>query len=503
MDAQLKELTVARAHDGYRSGKFTTRQVVEYYLERIQELDKADSGSNLNSILAVSDAALAEADALDTHLKTTSEFKGPLHDIPILIKDQANTKGLTTTYGSVVAKDNVPNEDATLVAKLKAAGAIVLAKTTMPDWATSWHSTSSISGVTRNPYDLKRDPGGSSSGTGSAIAADLGLLGIGEDTGGSIRLPSTFCGLVGLRCTPGTISRHGLSPLLVPQDTPGPMCRTVTDVALMLDVLAGFDEHDPYTATAVLSGKPIGGSHAANFPSSVDKIKSARLGVLRGAFGPDSDKDCASVNRVINGALSRLEANGTTLIDIEIPNLKHLLEITFTYPQRSRSDLDAWFAKHPHPPLNKTDTKQIYGSKRYHPALDLFEDIALGAGTPEKDPQFTTRLLAREELQRTIISLMAKHNLDALAFPDCQIPAPLLDDILAQRWPAAKFPTNTLVASQSLMPAISIPAGLTEKGEAGLPVGLELLGLPYREQALLELAHGVEQLVMGRRPPPL
>lgn len=371
-----------------------------------------------------------------------------------------------------------------------------------------------MSGVTRNPYDLKRDPGGSSSGTGTSIAADLGLLGIGEDTGGSIRLPSTFCSLVGLRCTPGTISRYGLSPLLVPQDTPGPMCRTVTDVALMLDVLAGFDERDPYTATAVLSGQPVGGSYAANF--SVDKIKSARLGVLREAFGPDSDsdkdKDCGSVNRVINVALSKLEQNGTTLIDVEIPNLKHLLEITFTYPQRSRSDLDAWFARHPL--LNTTNTKEIYGSKRYHPALDLFEDIALGTGTPQKDPEFTTRLLAREELQRTIISLMAKHQLDALTFPDCQIPAPLLDDILAQRWPAAAFPTNTLVASQSLMPAISVPAGLTEaegegegdgrgEGEAGLPVGLELLGLPYREQALLELAYGVEQLVMGRRPPPL
>ncbi len=358
-----------------------------------------------------------------------------------------------------------------------------------------------MSGVTRNPYDLKRDPGGSSSGTGTAVAADLGLLGIGEDTGGSIRLPSTFCGLVGLRCTPGTISRYGLSPLLVPQDTPGPMCRTVTDVALMLDALAGFDERDPYTATAVLSGKPVGGSYAANF--SVDQIKSARLGVLREAFGPDSDKDCASVNGVINGALSKLEQNGTTLIDVEIPNLKHLLEITFTYPQRSRSDLDAWFARHPF--LNSTNTKEIYGAKRYHPALDLFEDIALGTGTPQKDPEFTTRLLAREELQRAIISLMAKHQFDALAFPDCQIPAPLLDDVLTQRWPAAAFPTNTLVASQSLMPAISVPAGLTEEreGEATLPVGLELLGLPYREQALLELAYGVEQLVMGRRPPPL
>lgn len=353
--------------------------------------------------------------------------------------------------------------------------------------------------MTKNPYDLARDPGGSSSGTGTAVAADLGLVGIGEDTGGSIRLPSFFCGLVGLRCTPGTISRFGLSPLLVPQDTPGPMCRTVTDAALLLDVLAGFDERDPYTATAVISGPPKGGSYAANL--SVDKIKSARLGILEGTLGPESDPACHSVNKVINDTLKTLQDNGTTLVNVHIPDLAQILALTFTYPQRSRSDLDAWFARHA---FLKTDTKTIHDLKQYHPALDLFEDIALGPGTPERDLSFTSRLLARDRLQQAVISLMAKHELDALAFPDCQIPAPLLKDVLDQRWLADKFPTNTLVASQSLMPAISVPAGLTQD-ETGpsLPVGLELLGLPYREQPLLELAYGVEQIVAARRPPPL
>lgn len=367
------------------------------------------------------------------------------------------------------------------------------------DWATSWHSTSSVSGVTKNPYDLTRDPGGSSSGTGTAVAADLGLVGIGEDTGGSIRLPSFFCGLVGLRCTPGTISRFGLSPLLVPQDTPGPMCRTVTDAALMLDVLAGFDERDPYTATAVISGPPKGGSYAANL--SVGKIKSARLGILEGTLGPESDPACRSVNKVFNDTLQTLQDNGTTLVNVQLPDLAQILSLTFTYPQRSRSDLDAWFARHA---FLKTDTKTIHDSKQYHPALDLFEDIALGPVTPERDPAFTSRLLARDRLQQAVVSLVAKYDLDALAFPDCQIAAPLLKDVLAQRWLAGKFPTNTLVASQSLMPAISVPAGLTQDGAGpSLPVGLELLGLPYREQTLLELAYGVEQIVAGRQPPPL
>ncbi|KAK6380102.1 hypothetical protein LTS17_005290 [Exophiala oligosperma] len=499
MALQFRELTISKAHDGYRSGNFTARQVVEYYLDRIQRLDKDASGPNLNSILAVSSTALAEADALDTHLKSTSSLKGSLHGIPVVIKDQADTADLTTTYGSIVAKYNVPQEDAALVAKLKAAGAIVLAKTTMPDWATSWHSTSSVSGVTKNPYELTRDPGGSSSGTGTAVAADLGLVGIGEDTGGSIRLPSFFCGLVGLRCTPGTISRFGLSPLLVPQDTPGPMCRTVTDAALMLDVLAGFDERDPYTATAVISGPPKGGSYAANL--SVGKIKSARLGILEGTLGPESDPACRSVNKVFNDTLQTLQDNGTTLVNVQLPDLAQILSLTFTYPQRSRSDLDAWFARHA---FLKTDTKTIHDSKQYHPALDLFEDIALGPVTPERDPTFTSRLLARDRLQQAVVSLVAKYELDAFAFPDCQIAAPLLKDVLAQRWLAGKFPTNTLVASQSLMPAISVPAGLTQDGAGpSLPVGLELLGLPYREQTLLELAYGVEQIVAGRQPPPL
>jgi Asp-tRNA(Asn)/Glu-tRNA(Gln) amidotransferase A subunit family amidase len=265
----------------------------------------------------------------------------------------------------------------------------------------------------------------------------------------------------------------------------------------MLDVLAGFDERDPYTAAAFIAGKPTGGSYAANL--SVEKIKSARIGVLSETFGSDSDPDCRSVNMVMKNTLQKLQENGTTLINVEIPNLKHYLQTTFMYPQRSRSDLDAFFSQHPY---LKTNTTEIYEKKQYHPALDLFEDIATGPGDPQKDTGFTDRLFARDELQRLIITVMAKNALDALAFPDVQVPAPSLDDVLAQRWSGATFPTNTLIASQSLLPAISIPAGLTE-GHSGLPVGLELLGLPYREQLLLELAYGVEKVTMARKPPTL
>lgn len=350
--------------------------------------------------------------------------------------------------------------------------------------------------MTRNPYSLDRDPGGSSSGTGAAIAANFAILGLGEDTGGSIRLPSSFCSLVGLRCTPGLVSRKGLSPLIVPQDTPGPMTRTVRDAALMLDAIAGFDIEDPYTATAAIAGSPSGGSYAANL--NLETISKSRIGVLRSGFGDDADSDCHAVNAIINHALKSLQRAGTTLVDVQIPNLAHYLTFTSTYFSRSRCDIDRFLATKP--PHLATTCAQIHASKRYHPALDLFEGIATGPATPTDDPEYFQRLEARDDFQRLVIGIMAQHQVSALAFPDVQVPAPTHTDILNGRWTCLQFPTNTIIASQLWMPAISVPAGFTD---AGLPVGLELMGLPFQEQKLLELAFGVEQLTLARRPPSL
>jgi amidase len=350
--------------------------------------------------------------------------------------------------------------------------------------------------MTRNPYALDRDTGGSSSGTGSAVAANLAILGLGEDTGGSIRLPSSYCGLVGLRATPGLISGSGLCPLIETQDTPGPMTRTVKDAALMMDVLVGFDAADPYTSVAVLAGPPSGGSYAANLDSNKTLILTSRIGILRSAFGDSKDPDCAAVTSVIESAFNTLAASGTTFIDIEIPNLAHYLSFTPTYLCESRSQIDAYFSTTSPPILTTCAT--IHASSLAHPALQLFADIATGFETPTSDPQFAQRLLDRDALQNLVIAVMATHNLDAIAFPDSKIPAPLHADV--DRWGSFDYPTNTLLASQARMPAISVPAGLTE---GGLPVGLELVGLHYREQKLLELAYGIEGLVQGRKAPQL
>lgn len=489
----LDETTIADVHTAYRAGTLTARALVQAYLDRIADVDTVGAGGpELNSILAVNAAALADADTLDERLRTTGELSGPLHGIPVVLKDQIETAGLTTTYGSQTAKHNVPDRDATIVGKLREAGAIILAKTTMPDFATSWHSTSTVSGLTRNPYALDRDAGGSSSGTAAAVAANLATVGIGEDTGGSIRLPASFCNLVGLRVTPGLISRDGMSPLVEPQDTPGPMTRTVTDAAILLDVLAGYDPADPYTATAAIARNRTSYTDAL----TPDALRGARIGVLRQAFGSADDPEAEAVNSVIGAALDLIVAGGAELVDVEVPDLDHYVAYTSVYFSRSRADMDAFLASRPG--IKATSVAQVHADGLAHPNLDLFAGIATSPAHPADDPEYYQRLEARERFQRDIIGVMATHRLDALCFPDVRIAAPTHADVLASRWTCLEFPTNTVIASQLWMPSVTVPAGFTADG---LPVGLELMALPYQEADMLALAYGVERATGSRRAP--
>ncbi|MBX6342191.1 MAG: amidase, partial [Thermomicrobiaceae bacterium] len=236
---RLQEATIDAIHAAYRSGALTCRQLVELYLARIDAYDRG--GPAINAVITVNPRALDEADAADRAFRERGDLAGPLHGIPVLVKDQAETAGIPTTFGSVALRGYVPSADAVVVQRLRAAGAVVLAKTNLPDFATSWFGYSSAGGETKNPYALDRDAGGSSAGTGAGVAANLGAVGIGEDTGGSIRVPASFDNVVGLRVTTGLISRTGLSPLVEFQDTAGPMARTVRDAAILLDALVGYD----------------------------------------------------------------------------------------------------------------------------------------------------------------------------------------------------------------------------------------------------------------------
>jgi amidase len=489
----VEELTIAQVHDGYRSGAFTTRDLVQAYLDRIESIDK--SGPTLNSIITVSGTALDEADDLDRAFAQGGQLVGSLHGVPILVKDQIETAGLRTTFGSIAAGDFVPSTDATVIARLRKAGAIILGKTTLPDLATSWFSLSSrsgVTGVTKNPYDLTRDPGASSSGTGAAVAANLALVGIGEDTGGSIRVPSSWCGLVGLKVTPALISRTGMSSLVVSQDSAGPMTRTVTDTALLLDVLAGYDPADPYTAISAIVRHE--GSYADGLGDAT--LKGKRVGVLRQAFPDPTDPEESAVSEVMDAALKQLVANGAELVDVAIPNLEHYVTFTSFYFSQSRQDMNAFYRARPELPIGSLD--KVFSEGQYHKKLELLELIASGPETIKGDPEYLDRILEQGEFQRLVLAIFAEHQLDVIAFPDTRLPAPTHADIFADRWTALNYPTNTLIASQLKFPAISVPAGFTE---SGLPVGLELMTVPYDEARLLYVARGVEIATAARRPP--
>ena len=298
------------------------------------------------------------------------------------------------------------------------------------------------------------------------------------------------------------ISRYGMNPLVVPQDTPGPMCRTVRDAALMFDAMVGFDPKDSFTtANLIAPQQPRRGSYAASLGDA--KAANLRIGVVDELFGPAEDNEMAPVNTCVRGALTQLKQSGAVVKGITIPRLQKFAVETSLYQTRSQADLNNFFSTNTHSPLSHLSVRNIHEEKAFHPSLDLFNLIAAGPESPHDDPAFAKKLLAQDEFRRVVLSTMAEHDVDLLAFPDCKIAAPRTKDVLSGRWGIYDFPTNTLLASQAILPAVSVPVGSTDgDGDGGrLPVGLELVGFPYAEQRLLEAASVVEKLVDGRRSP--
>ena len=244
-DLTLQELTIDGFHNALWNSELTAVELVDWYLARIEANN--NSGAQIHAVVTANPRARDDAAARDEYLAANGRLSGPLHGVPVLVKDQVETAGIRTTFGSILFEDYVPQHDATVVTKLRNAGAVILAKTSLCDFAAGWFSSSSMTDHTKNPYCLTREAGGSSAGTAAGIAANFGLTGIGEDTGGSIRIPASFNNLFGLRVTTGMISRAGLSPLVHFQDTPGPIGRTASDVAKTLDSIVGYDPEDPFT----------------------------------------------------------------------------------------------------------------------------------------------------------------------------------------------------------------------------------------------------------------
>lgn len=484
----LEEATIPQINQAFDGGILTSEELVQLYLNRIDAYD--DRGPNLNSIISLNPNALEEAAALDLERQTTGA-RSPLHGIPVLLKDNYDTFDLPTTNGSLAFEGSIPPDDAFQTKQLRDAGAIILGKTNLHEFARGVTTISSLGGQTRNPYDTSRVPGGSSGGTGAAIAANFASIGTGTDTCISIRGPASINNLVGIRPTIGLTSRDGIIPLNLKQDVGGPMTRTVTDAALMLDVLAGYDPADPVTESSI-SRIP---SSYGNFLNP-NGLEGARIGVIRDLIEADTAGNPADpeVTALMNAALEVMEAQGAEVFDVEVPNLDFYVN---TNPNRSydrfKYDINNYIASlGPDAPVSSlTD---IINSGLYTPSLDeALRRSDQKTLTPDEDPEYQLYLQNGEDLTNALQEVATSQNLSAFFYPTATRPPRLIGD---DESPAG---SNCVVSAYTGFPAISVPAGFTTNG---LPVGLELLGTDtFTEPDLISLAYAFEQATLYRRPP--
>jgi len=478
---QPMETTIAEVQSAMTAGVLTSEQLTAWYLERIDAYDQL--GPALNAIAAINEQALDDARQLDAE-RTTQGARGPLHGVPVLLKDNYETAGLQTAAGSILLRDWQPPSDGYLVRRLKEAGAVVLAKTNMHEFAFSITNQGSLFGDTRNPYSLERNPGGSSGGTGAGIAANFGLLGWGSDTCGSIRIPAAHNNLVGIRCTQGLLSRSGIIPLSSTQDIGGPLARSVADVAVALDATVGYDPDDPTTA---LSLGRLPQSYADSL--NPEGLKNVRLGLLQELlFVDESD---AEVAQVIGSSQPALEQAGATVVDVSMPQLAELLVDRvggfLIIRNDFKFDINSYLEARPTAPVRSLD--EILASGKIHPSIG--PKIQLSNTFDLRDtPEYREHLLKRMKLKIAICQTMAENQLDALIYPTIRhTAAPIGEEQLG---------TNCKLSANSGLPAISVPAGFTDEG---MPVGLEFLSTEWSEPKLIAMAYAFEQATRYRRAP--
>lgn len=483
---QLQEATISRLHDAMQSGKLTAVELVQLYLDRIEAYDK--QGPYLNTIIMVNPKALAEASRLDSIYKATGKLVGPLHGIPVIVKDNYDTYDMPTTNGTLAMKKSIPPDDAFVIRKIREAGAIIIAKSNLAEFAMSGQfSVSSIlPGYSRNPYDTKRTTAGSSGGTAAAVAADFGTIGLGTDTGSSIRGPASHQSLVGFRCTLGLISRDGIAPLSMTNDTGGPICRTVEDAVRVLDVIAGYDKED--TVTRQSQGKI-----PASYRQFLDKdgLKGARIGVFRQLCTPKNSDP--QVYALFNKALDELRAAGAIVIDsVRVPELDTINKSFDTIPQLRR-DFNLYLAKlgpnAPHKSL-----KSIIKSRQFHPYLEKsLLDSDADTLAPEAHKGWAKNMALRERLRQLMLHAMDSTKVDALVYPSFSYPPRLIGDL---NTPSGT--NNNALSPPTGFPAFSVPMGFTYET---LPAGLQFFGRPYSEPTLIRLCYAYEQATHHRIPP--
>lgn len=482
---ELIELTIAEAHDAMLARTLTARQLVEAYLDRIDAYDR--NGPTINAIIMTNPRALARADSLDRVLRTTGQLSGPLHGIPFIVKDNFDTHDMPTTGGSASLAGAMAADDAYQVRRIREAGAIVLAKSNLAEFAFTALETvgSMLPGWTFNPYALNRVTAGSSGGTAAAVAANMGLIGLGSDTGNSIRGPSSHNALVGIRSTQGLTSRDGIMPLYAHRDIGGPMGRTVEDVVRVFDVIVGTDPADPVTVEAD-QRRP-----ASYLTALQPELAGLRIGVV----GQIAYRESADPEILMRFAetFADLERLGATVVrDFHIEGLDELRRGTGC--SRFRYDIENYLAGIPDPPVRTL--REIAESGRvYRTVLPTVERFLEFEGTPETNEQCIRGRAQEERFREGVRAAMAEYDVQALIYPSWSNPPRLVGDMSTPHGDNSQYP-----APPTGFPALTVPMGFVRGGT--LPAGLQVLGDAWTESTLIRIAYAYEQATRHRKPPP-
>lgn len=483
------ETSIPEIHAAFKAGTLTARQLVQAYLDRIAAYDK--NGPKINSIISLNPNALAEADKLDAAFKKGG-LVGPFHGIPIVMKDQADVDGMPTTMGSVLFEGHMPGRDCTIAARLKKAGAIFIGKATLGEMGAG-DTHGSLFGSTRNVYDGKRTAGGSSGGSGAAVSANFCAVAIGQEGFASIRRPSIWNGVVGMRPTAGLVSRGGVYagwPSI--HGSLGPMCRSVADAARLLDGMVGYDPLDPVTARGV-------GHAPESYAALLDRngLKGARIGILREPMGYHSEpgsQDFAEVTEVFDKAVRDLAAAGATIVDpIEIPGLNALLATRAGSAEEEADSFKEYVNGCKNPPYRTRE--DVLASPLFAKTLRGVHQRWNAKHTVEKR---RTYLEARELLMTRLLAVMADHKLDAIVHKAVEHTPTLIEDGVNPPYVDQKGAPhiNTFLV---FVPSVVVPAGFTKSDR---PAGITFLGRPYDDANMLLFAYAYEQATKHRRVPP-
>jgi len=480
----LEEATVDSIHAAFKNKTLTCVELVKSYLARIAAYDR--QGPALHAIITVNPQALSAAEALDRQY-AAGGLVGPLHGIPIILKDNYHTKDMPTSGANVRMKTHRPVADAFTVDKMRKAGALILAKANMQELARGGSSMSSLGGQVLNPYDLTRNPGGSSGGTGSSIAANFAVMGTGSDTSQSTRSPASANSLVGIRPTRGLISRGGIMPNTATQDEIGPIARTVKDAALLLDIMEGFDPKDPITAFGV------GKAPASYADFAPNALRGARIGFMAEMTG--NEERHREVNAVMEQVIKTMQDQGAIVVRFSLPDYTALSDVVATAIFEARTVMDKYFASlAPDAPV--TSFKQLVDSKTALPDIQetLEKQIAMVDGLNQQE--YKDRTLNRDKLRLAVALRMAELDLDAILYP--------LQKVLVSKVGQPQLERNGTLSFGTGYPAITFPGGFSAPSAdapVGVPIGAELLGRDYSEPLLLSLAYAFEQAAHPRKPP--